>query len=330
MNSIQAKQLNLPDLLRRLGHEPTEVKKNGQEYWYRSPFREETDASFHTSYLGGKWIWNDFGDIGGTVIDFVMRHENLSRVKDALQFLDKLYHHNPEQTHLFREKSGGERPVKQTPPTLFSFQQQGRQAPDTDSELEMLKVQPLQNPLIFSYLTQTRKIPRNLAIKYLKQVHYRHKPTGKNFFAMGIENRSGGYEIRIASDDYGFTKSSLRGKDITVIPGIEPGKGNANVFEGMIDCLSLMAMYNVQQLKGDCIILNTTKHASKAADFIQSQGYKGINTFLDNDRAGEDCLAQLQESLEANFVHPQNQLYDGFRDVNEALVSQYPKLAIGK
>ncbi|MCB0855945.1 MAG: hypothetical protein KDD63_27170, partial [Bacteroidetes bacterium] len=208
------------------------MKKNGQEYWYKSPFREEADASFHTSYLGGKWIWNDFGDMGGTVIDFVMRHENFSRVKDALQFLDQLYHQNPQQTYLFREKGRGEKPIKDNPTTLFSFQQQGRQAPESDSELEMLKVQPLQNPLIFSYLEKTRKISRPLAIKYLKQVHYLHKPTGKAFFAMGIENRIGGYEIRIASDDYGFTKSSLGGKDIAVIPGTDPGKGNANVFEG--------------------------------------------------------------------------------------------------
>ena len=64
MNSEQAKKLSLPDILSRLGHQPTEIKNGGNEYWYRSPFRKEKEASFHTSFLGGKWIWNDFADSG--------------------------------------------------------------------------------------------------------------------------------------------------------------------------------------------------------------------------------------------------------------------------
>ena len=31
MNSYQAKQLNLPDLMGRLGYEPTSIKKEGKE-----------------------------------------------------------------------------------------------------------------------------------------------------------------------------------------------------------------------------------------------------------------------------------------------------------
>jgi DNA primase len=91
MNSFEAKKLNLPEIMSRLGHEPISIKKGGNEYWYNSPFRAEKDASFHTSYLGGKWIWNDFGDSGGTVIDFILRHENMTMVSDALKFLDDMY-----------------------------------------------------------------------------------------------------------------------------------------------------------------------------------------------------------------------------------------------
>ena len=47
MNTLQAKQLNLPNLMASLGYQPTEVKKGGKEYWYKSPFRNEEDASFH-------------------------------------------------------------------------------------------------------------------------------------------------------------------------------------------------------------------------------------------------------------------------------------------
>ncbi|MEL7005377.1 MAG: toprim domain-containing protein, partial [Bacteroidota bacterium] len=325
---LQAKQLNLPNLLASLGYQPTEVKKGGKEYWYKSPFRNEEDASFHTSFLGGKWIWNDFGDIGGTVIDFVMRHENLPRVKDALHFLDEFS--NPHQTRLFKQQGRVGAKKQISTQSLFSFQQQSCQAPDSEGELDFVKAQPIQNPLIFSYLERKRGIPRSLASKYFQQVHYRHTRTGKTFFAMGMKNQSDGYEIRIASDDYGFTKSSLGGKDITVIPGSTPGKGRVNIFEGMIDCLSLMAMYNVRKLKGDCIILNTAKHAAKASVYIRSQNYDGINTFLDNDRAGEECLAEFSDSFGDGFIHSQNHLYEGYRDVNESLVANLPDCSISK
>ena len=66
MNSEQAKQISLPDLLEQLGHIPVKTAKAGRELWYRSPFRDEKEPSFHTSFLGGKWIWNDFGAVSYT------------------------------------------------------------------------------------------------------------------------------------------------------------------------------------------------------------------------------------------------------------------------
>lgn len=83
----------MPELLGRFGHEPVKLANQGGEYWYISPFRYEKEPSFHTSYLGGKWIWNDFGrgDVAGsgTVIGFLEMHENVN-VSGALQILKNL------------------------------------------------------------------------------------------------------------------------------------------------------------------------------------------------------------------------------------------------
>ena len=117
MNSHQAKQIDLPDLLARLGHHPVKVRKGGRELWYTSPFREERTPSFHTSYLGGKWIWKDFGDTGGTVIDFVMRYEGIS-FKQALAFLRKMY---PEDSLRTESREGT---FQELSKAQFSFQQQ--------------------------------------------------------------------------------------------------------------------------------------------------------------------------------------------------------------
>ena len=208
MNSIEAKKLNLPEIMSRLGYEPTSIKKGGNEYWYHSPFRLEKDASFHTSYLGGKWIWNDFGDSGGTVIDFIMRHENYSRVSQALEFLSSLYN------------KVGER-IKRKP--SFSFQQQFSNFSENEDnkELEFISSGKIQNPIILKYLTEERHINKDLVLKYLEEVKYRNLTNQREYFAFGIKNESDGYEIRVASDKYPF-KSSLIKKDITFIKGLKP------------------------------------------------------------------------------------------------------------
>ncbi|MEO0873211.1 MAG: toprim domain-containing protein [Bacteroidota bacterium] len=321
MNSIQAKQIHLPNLMKRLGYEPTAIKKGGGEYWFLSPFRTETEPSFHTSYLNGKWIWNDFGDIGGTVIDFVMRHEQLSGVKEALNFLDNLY---PQWTSKSERKAripskSKDYSVPKGSQLLFSFQQQSRSySPD----LEFIRSVPVSNPLIYSYLQRKRAIPKRLVDRYLQQIHYKHTPSGKSFFAFGTKNQSEGYEVRMASDDYQFAKSCLGKKDVTLVKGKVPGSGQLNMFEGMLDFLSVLAMYDVDQLKGDSIILNSTQLIDRASSWIKNQSYEGINSFLDNDRAGEKCQAFLEAVFEETFIHPQNHLYAGFLDVNERLIDQ--------
>jgi len=319
MNASQAKQLNLPELMEQLGYEPTEIKKGGKEYWYNSPFRKETDASFHTSYLGGKWIWNDFGDTGGTVIDFILRHENLTNVRDALKFLNQLTGENPSR------KGRGE--AKKQISSLFSFHPQDPPLPETTSELELIEASPIQNPLIFSYLSQQRAIPRSLAEKHLVEVRYCHKPTGRKYFAMGVKNESGGYEIRVASDKYDFNKACLGKKDISLKPGFKDAGGTVNIFEGFTDYLSLLALYGAEKLQYDGIILNTTKNFDRAVDFIRKQGYQTINTFLDNDEPGKACTQQFIAEFGTEQVKPQNHLYVDFNDVNEMLVDNQPKIA---
>ena len=124
MNSQQAKKIDFPDLLSRFGYQPVRITKGGRELWYRSPFRQESDPSFHTSYLNGKWIWNDFGDSGGNVIDFVMRHQRL-QFREALAFLKQLY-----QSNLFQPSEK----VHPTAPKSLN--------PITDRELEFLVEKP--------------------------------------------------------------------------------------------------------------------------------------------------------------------------------------------
>ena len=330
MNSDQAKQVPIPDLMGMWGYEPVKVVKNGNVFRYSSPFRKERTPSFVTSYNAknnGIWAWNDFGDSGGTIIDLVMRKEGYNSVSDALSYLENRFGKQPSKS-----KRVGESQPKQT--DIFYFKQQSNLSAkptdqnfspqDSDPELKLLKVKPVTNPLIFSYLTKTRNIDRSLIDKYLVEISYDNLTMKKRFFAFGIKNDSNGYEIRSASDEYKF-KSSLEAKDITTIKGRNPESTTVNIFEGMTDFLSLLTMgikttkNKSDNLLGDSIIMNSTNaNLDKTISAIKSKNYSKINTFLDNDSTGIKTFEAIKEAF-PDITFSQSELFTPHTDLNQML-----------
>jgi len=326
MTTAQAKKLSLPEILAKLGHQPSRTAKNGNELWYKSPFRQEAKPSFHTSFVGGKWIWNDFGDSGGNVIDFVLKHQNISSVSQALTFLDDLF-----PVFSFQKQSIEHQ--KQTDPVKKSTQPSTPKAPitlpagshqaATSSKLIFLEAKPLSSKLIFSYL-KSRKIPADVAKEYLALVRYRNRdrPTAKPFFAFGQRNISGGWEIRSAADGTAKFKSALIKKDITVHPGSEEGRGAVSIFEGMLDHLSLLVFLKVLRLRGDVIILNSLSSYESAKAYITSKGYTKIELFLDNNAPGETTTTTFSSDF-PGIVTDNRTAYKDFPDLNDALVANH-------
>lgn len=315
MNSEQAKKIAFPDLLARLGFHPVKIEKNGRELWYKSPFREEKEASFHTTFIRDKWVWKDFGDTGGTVIDFAIRYQNLSTVREALDWLGLM-----TQGHLFEsprlERVGEESKGSD----LFSFHQQGQnfsQNSATGRDLEFLDAHPIANPAIHNYLEKERLIPANLADMYLVEVKYRNQVTGKDYFAFGMKNEGGGYEVRVASDKYAF-KSALIVRDVTLIKGTSPERGIINVFEGMIDFLSLLVMLNCKRLAGDALVMHSLSSFHRTVELIRAGSYQSVNTFLDNDTPGKKATEDFKTEF-PGLVTCQSEMYANYKDLNEAL-----------
>ena len=317
MNSQQAKKIDFPDLLQRLGYMPVERTKGGRELWYTSPFRKEKEPSFHTSFLGGKWVWKDFGDLEkkGNVIDFVMKYKGV-QFKEALNFLRNIY-----QRNLFKKEEQGSNVNSFN---QFSFQQHGNtdyaSNEKVQRELEFIDAGNIQNPVIISYLRNQRKIPIDLARLYLKEVTYLNKPKNKTFFAFGMQNESGGYEIRAASDQYKF-KSALIKRDITFVKGRGQQNKAINAFEGMTDFLSLLVFRKTKQLEEDSIIMHSVSTYKRAISFIRENAYAQLYTFLDNDITGAKCTTQLQNHLSGNCnIYPQNKAYHPYQDLNKMLI----------
>lgn len=60
MTIQEAKQIRIADYLQSLGYTP--VKQQGNSLWYKSPFREETEASFKVNT--DRNLWFDYGWAG--------------------------------------------------------------------------------------------------------------------------------------------------------------------------------------------------------------------------------------------------------------------------
>ena len=292
MKINQAKKLSLPEIMARLGYSPKEIKKGGNEYWYASPFRKEQKASFHTSYLQGQWIWNDFGDSGGNVLDFIIRHENTD-VSGALAFLDRMFPKSSFKTH-----------TEAKPKNELAL---------SNSQLFILdNVLPLKSAVLENYLKE-RAINVSIAKNYLKVVQFHHAEKGFKYFGLGIKNLSGDYEVRNPK-----LKAVVGKKDISFIAGTGKGRGEVAVFEGFMDYLSFLTDENKRSLNTDVIILNSTKLVDRSKDFISQKGYQKIYTFFDNDKSGQDT-AESFAKLSTQIV-PCNHRYEGFNDYNEALM----------
>jgi DNA primase len=301
MNTQQAKKLSLPDILAKLGLQPVKSAKGGNELWYLSPFRDEKDASFHTSYLNGQWIWNDFGDAGGNVLDFVMRHQNAD-LKAALYFLDGLFPSLPPYSKADTTQA------LLLPETVIT-QPKERQEGKT---LILDRVTPLQ--AMTGYIRE-RAIDIQIAKNYLVEVFYRNADTNKTYYAVGIKNRAGGYEIRNP-----YFKSSIGDKDLSVIKGRVGG--TVGVFEGFMDFLSYLTDLKVDRLEKDVIILNSASFEKHALELIKEQGYTKAHLFFDNDKTGNALTGRFIEHLEGVQVQPENHRYHPHKDYNEMLKSR--------
>lgn len=84
MNIQEAKQIKIADYLQSLGHRP--VKQQGANLWYKSPLRNESEASFKVNTTLNSWF--DFGmGKGGNIItlaSYLYATDNLPYLLDKM------------------------------------------------------------------------------------------------------------------------------------------------------------------------------------------------------------------------------------------------------
>lgn len=301
----------IPEFLSALGYTADPAKSRGEDYWYCSPLRKESEPSFHVR-MGDKgfWYWKDFGDgAGGSIIDLAMRLQNFSRPGDALNWLRNWYLGNVNQITI------APRPVvkrKEEGPTF------------TLGKVRDLQIHNSYDQSLLHYCYE-RGIRSELASLYLKRVQFRNNRKKKNYYAVGIENRSNGYDVRNA----GFKGCIGSKKDITLINN-SADSSSVMIFEGMFDFLSYLQLHFPQKFSHSAIILNSTELVGSAIKWVRDQHNQSpiqqVLTFMDNDVTGEKATQRIMDAFETNDigVGTMNHLYKKHIDLNACLVNSKP------
>ena len=286
MTTQEAKKIHIADYLQSLGYNP--VKQQGKSLWYKSPFREETEASFKVNTELNQWY--DFGTgKGGNIIALAQELYGSDYV--------------PYLLGKIAEQAPHVRPVS------FSFRQQA-----SEPSFQHLEVRELTHPALLRYL-QERGINTALAQAECKELHFVHN--GKPYFAIGFPNVAGGYEVRNR-----FFKGCIAPKDISHIRQSGEPREKCLVLEGMMDYLSFLTlrMKNCPTMpdldRQDYVILNSTVNVPKAIDVLYP--YERIHCMLDNDETGYKATQAI--ALEYSYhVRDFSDNYRGYSDLNDYL-----------
>lgn len=287
MDIQTAKQISIAEYLHSLGYSP--VRRQGASLWYKSPLREETEASFKVNTERN--LWYDFATgKGGNIIALAAELYASDHVPYLLEMMAR------QAPHV--------RPVS------FSFP---RQSPSEPS-FQQLEIVPLSSPALFSYLRE-RGINTELAKRECSEAHFTNN--GRRYFAIAFPNMSGGCEIRNK-----FFKGCIAPKDITRIRQQGEPKEDCHLFEGFMDYLSFLTLRQERHpdrpaLDGqDYIVLNSVSNLSKALRPLGD--YERIHCFLDNDRAGLEALREIQREY-GSRVRDTSHVYSGYKDLNDYL-----------
>lgn len=296
MDILTAKQIRIEDYLHSLGHTP--VRRQGVNLWYRSPLRQEKEASFKVNT--GINCWYDFG---------------LGKGGNLLALAAEL--------HPSSDISGLLRQIAERNPPVRSVSVSAGKPPSEEPAFRHLATLPLTSHALLAYLSE-RGIGAETARRECREIRYECR--GKRYYAVGFPNIAGGFELRSR-----YFKGCVSPKSVSVIPHGEGKRTVCCLFEGFMDYLSFLVLREKPFFclpgsgQADCIVLNSVSNFAKALTLLD--GYGHIYCFLDNDAAGKRALEELGRKFGPR-MHDMAPLYEGYKDLNDCLVKHLQDLVI--
>lgn len=287
MTIQEIKQILLADYLQSLGYTP--VKQQGKNLWYKSPLRNETDASFKVNTELNQWY--DFGiGKGGNIIALAAELYHSENISYLLKRIT-------ERTPYIR-------------PATFSFGEKQ----SSNRSFQDVQVSELSSPALIDYL-RSRGINIELAQRECKELRFEYND--KPYFAIGFPNIAGGYELRNR-----YFKGCLAPKDITHIRHEGEPRTACYLFEGFMDYLSFLTIRVNEHPEEprigeqDYMVLNSVTNLNKAERLLRP--YSRIGCFLDNDRAGQTAYENLKKMF-GERLRDMSKHYAEHKDLNDYL-----------
>ena len=290
MNCKQAKTLPIQALLASLGFMATRTTRKGT--WYHSPFCGKSGdhiPSFQVS-PDGKGFRDWSSGASGNIIDLAGLMIGVRDVSQALRFIANAIRGN------------GIHPKQNASPMKRE---------DENCWLDV-SVEPLHTGSLCSYLYR-RGISWDTAKKYCVEVRYFRPGCSTEYFAVGFENRSGGYELRNP-----FYKGAMAPKDITVVGEVSNKK--CLVFEGFSDFLSAVEMGWFREDRMTAVVLNSTSLVERGIKAME--GASEVICLMDGDAAGRKATHTICSTLPFASDHSSLFTQHGFKDLNELRKSQ--------
>lgn len=287
MFNSQVYNYPLEKILEALG-----AKQGHQKDKWFSPLRDEKDASLHVDRK--KNLWYDFGlGKGGTNVELVQLVLRCSKA-EAIRFITSL---SPELRAIDEAKK------------------QLRE--DTDKKKSRItSVKEISSNYLARYL-EIRAIPLRLAKIYCKQVQVYNPVKKQHYTMLGFPNNAGGFAMNAPNGMKRTDKAAITTLTPTGQISKSPSSANVAVFEGFFDFLSWRVMQGADKPGCDTVVLNSVANIKQAADYIAA--HASASCFLDNDKAGRECLQQIQSLMEGKDVKDMSQLYHQHNDLNEML-----------
>ncbi|MXN93219.1 DNA primase [Flavobacterium sp. Sd200] len=287
-----AKQIDMVDFLASLGYEPSKIRNN--DYWYKSPLRNEQTASFKVNRKGNVWFDHGIGK-GGDLIDFGISYFRCT-IPELLQKLSS----GGAETFLFQP---------QAPPKLLGIVKEisaGEKKMENGNKIVVTDSRIISDSRLIAYL-EKRNIPLAIARQYCREVAF--LLYGKKQTAIGFKNDEGGYELRNE-----FFKGSSSPKAISFF---DSGAKSLDVFEGFFDLMSFKAI--TQKATGppaNFLVLNSLAFFQKSWELMEQ--HKHVSLYLDRDDAGMKLTKEALERSPERFTDQSN-LYRNQKDLNDWL-----------
>src|SRR5690606_32698704 len=150
-----------------------------------------------------------------------------------------------------------------------------------------------------------RRIPLHVAKVYCHEVWYSFK--NSKFFAIGLRNDKGGWELRNR-----IFKNGCSPKSYTYLLRINT---KLIIMEGMFDLLSLAVLNEALINDSDVLVLNSLAFVKDIE--VHFSDYDMVHLYLDNDEAGIKMTLYLTNKY--SNVFDESEIYKDHKDLNDFL-----------